>query len=109
MRKHRERFVWESVMLLSDKGEKSMWVTALMLTLYSFVCGSLVGMYAFLTFPVNLVCSVGALYLGYRFFKRYETKGVRIWFVSLSVLFYFIFLFMMSVVTYMKQMPAPAV
>lgn len=95
-------------MLLSDKGEKSMWVSALMLTLYSFVCGSMVGLYAFLTFPVNLVCSLGALYLGYRFFKRYETKGVRIWFVSLSVLFYFIFLFMMSVVTYMKQMPAPA-
>ncbi|MCE5167948.1 hypothetical protein LQV63_01275 [Paenibacillus profundus] len=85
-----------------------MWRTRLMLVLYSFVCGSLVGMYAFLKLPLNLVCSLGALFLGIRFFKRYETKGMRIGFILLAILFYFVFVFVMSMAIYMQQMPAPA-
>jgi len=35
--------------------------------------------------------SLGALYGGVQFFKRYEERGTRIWFVVLTVVFYFIF------------------
>jgi hypothetical protein len=36
------------------------------------------------------VFSLGALYAGVQFFKRYETRGSRITFVVLTVVFYFI-------------------
>lgn len=62
----------------------------------------------FLNFPLNIICSLGALLLGIRFFKRNPTKGMRIGLILLSILFYFIFVFMMSVYLYMQQMPAPA-
>ncbi|CAH8709676.1 hypothetical protein M5W83_04800 [Paenibacillus thiaminolyticus] len=91
-----------------EKGRVPMWRTALTLASYSFVCGTLVGFYAFLNFPLNIICSLGALLLGIRFFKRNPTKGMRIGLILLSILFYFVFVFMMSVYLYMQQMPAPA-
>ncbi|UHA74028.1 hypothetical protein [Paenibacillus sp. 481] len=83
--------------------------TALSLTLYSFACGSLVGLYPFLPLPLNLVCSLGAFLLGIRFFKRYETRKMRFGFIALAVLYCLVSIFFMAMVIHTNKLPGVAI
>ncbi|MDQ0899966.1 MULTISPECIES: hypothetical protein [unclassified Paenibacillus] len=63
----------------------------LWLLMYSLLCAVLLTCFSNIHGISKYVFSLGALYLGMRFFRKFEQVGFRIWFVVISVLFYFIF------------------
>ncbi|WP_195572975.1 hypothetical protein [Paenibacillus sp. 1001270B_150601_E10] len=80
------------------------WKNALLAGFWSFAVGTLVGMYAFIQPPFNILCSVGALLLVIFFFRKFQTRGIRIAFVLLSIVYFILFIFMMSFYLYTIQM-----
>ncbi|MCR8845268.1 hypothetical protein NQ117_16405 [Paenibacillus sp. SC116] len=91
------------------KGERGLnWRQALTLGATSFLCGSLIGWYAFIPFPYNLIASLGAFFVGVWFFRKFETRGMRITFVVLSIFYLFAFLVLMAMVEYTKKLPINA-
>ncbi|MEW9697813.1 hypothetical protein [Paenibacillus sp. SI8] len=61
------------------------------LFIYSIICGVLLTLYTNIHDMSKFLFSLGALYAGIRFFRRYEQTSLRVWFIVLSVLLYFIF------------------
>jgi hypothetical protein len=58
---------------------------------YGILCGVLLTLYTNIHDMSKFLFSLGALYAGIRFFRRFEQTGLRVWFIVLSVLLYFIF------------------
>ncbi|MFC5453109.1 hypothetical protein [Paenibacillus aestuarii] len=77
----------------------------LWLFIYSVLCGVLLTLYTNLHDMSKFIFSLGALYAGIRFFRRYEQTGQRVWFIVLSVLFYFIFSFGFALYTQVRITP----
>ncbi|UJF35280.1 hypothetical protein [Paenibacillus hexagrammi] len=61
----------------------------LWLFIYSLMCGVLLTLYTNIHDMSKFLFSLGALYAGIRFFRRFEEKAHRIWFIVLSVVIYF--------------------
>jgi len=65
--------------------------------LWLFVCSMLIGalLVAFTMFPPfwRVIFSLGALFLGIRFFGRYDRLAMRVWLVILSIVFFVVFTF----------------
>lgn len=74
----------------------------LWLFIYSILCGVLLTLYTNIHDMSKFIFSLGALYAGIRFFRRFEQKGLRIWFIVLSVILYFIFSFAFALYTHMN-------
>lgn len=63
----------------------------LKLLLFSFIAGHLLLIFSWMgTSIFRYIYSLGALFIGFYFFKTYESKWMRISFVLVSLLFYFI-------------------
>jgi len=58
---------------------------------YSIAGGLLLMLFAQIQDIIRYVFSLGAFFLGIHFFKRYESKGMRIAFIVLGVIWYFLF------------------
>ncbi|MCG7407595.1 hypothetical protein MH117_09180 [Paenibacillus sp. ACRRX] len=84
------------------------WRTALTTGFFSFLCGTLVGWYAFLPMPFNLLSSVGALIAGVWFFRKFDSRKMRIAFIVLSIFYMVLFLILMSLYITVSQMPIPS-
>ncbi|WP_261305920.1 hypothetical protein [Paenibacillus andongensis] len=63
----------------------------LWLLMYSLLCAVLLACFSNMHDVTKYIFSLGALYVGMRFFRRFEQIGFRIWFIVISVLLYFIF------------------
>ncbi|MZQ81669.1 hypothetical protein GQF01_05920 [Paenibacillus sp. 5J-6] len=63
----------------------------LWLFLYSLVCAVLLACFSNIHDFTKYIFSLGALYLGMRFFRRFEGLGFRIWFIVIAVILYFMF------------------
>ncbi|KQX61158.1 MULTISPECIES: hypothetical protein [unclassified Paenibacillus] len=63
----------------------------LWLLMYSLLCAILLACFSNIHDVSKYIFSLGALYVGMRFFRRFEQIGFRIWFIVIAVLFYFIF------------------
>lgn len=63
----------------------------LWLLIYSVLVGILLTLYASLHDYSKFLFSIGAVYAGIRFFRRFEQTSLRIWFILLSIFFYFAF------------------
>jgi hypothetical protein len=61
------------------------------LLVYCILCGILLTLYSNIHDMSKFIFSLGAIYAGIRFFRRYESKGMRIWFIVLSVILYLVF------------------
>ncbi|MGZ9584741.1 hypothetical protein [Paenibacillus marinisediminis] len=84
------------------------WQKALFTGFMSFSAGTLLGIYTLLAGPVKFIFSMGALGVAFYFFKKYDTKGIRIAFVVLSFLYALLFVFLATAVIYMTNMPQPS-
>lgn len=73
---------------------------AFMITAYAFVCGLLLSLFALIDGLFRFAFSLGALFLGIRFFRDFETMGSRIWFIALSIFFYFVLTIIITMVLY---------
>lgn len=71
--------------------------------LFGLLCGGLIFTFSILQDLFKYLFSLGALYVGYRFFIRNESRGMRIGFVAASVGFYFIYTFFYAVYLFMSQ------
>ncbi|MDQ1913188.1 hypothetical protein RAC89_22590 [Paenibacillus sp. GD4] len=75
---------------------------------FSLLCAIFLSLFSHIQDLLKYVFSLGALFAGIQFFKRYEERSLRIWFVALTIVFYFIFAFIYAVYVAMQQMPAPS-
>ncbi len=66
-------------------------IKTLWLLLWSFLAGHLLLIFSWSDFSIfRYIYSLGALFIGIYFFKTYESKWMRINFVVVAILFYFI-------------------
>jgi hypothetical protein len=73
---------------------------------FSVLCAALLCLFSQIQDLLKYIFSLGALYVGIQFFKRYESRGMRIAFVVTTVLFYFIFAVFYAVYLAAKQQQA---
>ncbi|GIO55457.1 hypothetical protein ACTHSJ_01585 [Paenibacillus cellulositrophicus] len=81
---------------------------ALYLTLASIGTGLLLGIFSILKSPFNAIASLIAVVLAIYYFRKNERKGLRIGYVIFSILYYLLFIFMLSVYQFYQLSPASA-
>ncbi|WP_248926441.1 hypothetical protein [Paenibacillus hamazuiensis] len=76
---------------------------------YSIVCALLLTLFSQIQDMLKYLFSLGALYTGIQFFRRYDTKGPRIAFVIVSVVLFFVFSIAYAMYLYIKtgEIPNP--
>jgi len=77
----------------------------LWVVLYVMLAGGSLVIYTLIDSVLKYIFSLIALYIGIRFFRRFETIGVRVAFFILSVLFYFIVLLGYNIFDYINSNP----
>ncbi|CAG7603800.1 hypothetical protein PAESOLCIP111_00633 [Paenibacillus solanacearum] len=75
---------------------------------YSVICAALLLLFSQIQDFLKYVFSLGALYLGIHFFRRYESRGMRIAFVATSVVLYFVFTIIYAMYLFVQQHPTGA-
>lgn len=76
------------------------------LILFSTICAVLLGTYSLFP-PGNLwkyIFSLGALYTGFQFFRRNEERGLRIAFVVVTIVLFFVFAVIFSLIQTAQQL-----
>ncbi|TVY08751.1 hypothetical protein [Paenibacillus cremeus] len=73
---------------------------------FSLLCAGMLTLFSQIQDLLKYLFSLGALYVGIQFFKRYETRSMRIAFVVTTVLFYFIFAVFYAIYLTMQQQQA---
>lgn len=81
---------------------------SLWLTLASLGTGLLLGIFSILKSPFNAVASLIAVVLALYYFRKNERKGLRIGYVVFSILYYLLFIFMLSVYQFYQLPPSSA-
>ena len=71
--------------------------TGMWIVLYSMVVGLLLVLFTSISIIMRYVFSLGAIFIGIRFFSKFEKLSHRLWFIGLSILF-FIFFTVLSVI-----------
>ncbi|XEC96983.1 hypothetical protein AB6A23_10845 [Paenibacillus tarimensis] len=90
---------------LEELNEPSRFRTAMGVLFYSLACGLLLSIFSFVPGLFRYAFSLGALLLGIRFFRNYEKLSLRVIFIVLSIVFYFITAVIVSIVLFMQGMP----
>ncbi|OMF37513.1 hypothetical protein BK133_05515 [Paenibacillus sp. FSL H8-0548] len=70
---------------------------------YAFLTGLMLTVFSLIEEFYRYLFSLLALYLGIRFFRRFETLGLRIGYFVLSVIFYLLIAVIVSMFIYVKQ------
>lgn len=79
--------------------------TAFWLIGYSFVAGLLLAIFAQIEDFIRYLFSLLALYIGIRFFRRFETAGLRIAFFVLAIIVYLLASVIIEAVAYLRDNP----
>jgi hypothetical protein len=77
--------------------------TAFWLLGYTFLAGLMLAVFSMITEIYRYLFSLLALYIGIRFFRRFETLGLRITFFVLSIVFYLLITVIVAAVIYMRD------
>jgi uncharacterized membrane protein YjjP (DUF1212 family) len=77
---------------------------------YSLLCAVLLSLFSQIQDLLKYLFSLGALYMGVQFFKRYEEMGMRIAFVISTIVLYFLIaiVYAMYLAVQSGQMPPSA-
>ncbi|NIK75712.1 putative membrane protein [Paenibacillus castaneae] len=86
---------------MNDRLKTALWVVA-----YAFVVGLLLTIFAQMTEFYRYLFSLLALYIGIRYFRRFETLGLRITFFALAIVFYLLTTVVMAIFIYVRENPA---
>ncbi|WP_169083144.1 hypothetical protein [Paenibacillus sp. PL91] len=68
---------------MNEKLKTTFWLLG-----YTFLAGLMLAIFSMLTEIYRYLFSLLALYIGIRFFRRFETVGLRITFFVLAIIFY---------------------
>ncbi|WP_127534155.1 hypothetical protein [Paenibacillus kobensis] len=93
---------------LRDLDEENKTRTALFISLFSFLCGLCLALFASISGPIHFVFSLLAFIIGLRVFSRVDRLKPRVWFVILSIIWYLLLTTIFTMVTYVRDNPLPA-
>ncbi|WP_424765851.1 hypothetical protein [Paenibacillus sp. sgz302251] len=82
--------------------------TTLWLLGYTFLAGAMLAMFSLIEGMIKYLFSLLALYIGIRFFRRFDTLGIRISFFVLGIVFYLLIALTIAAVLYIRDNPLPA-
>jgi len=85
---------------MNERVKTTFWLIA-----YAFAAGTLLSLFAVLGGIIKYLFSLLALYLGFRFFRKYDSIALRILFVVVSIVFYFLSTVVMVTVNYVRDNP----
>jgi len=77
--------------------------TAFWMLGYTFLAGLMLAIFSSMTEIYRYLFSLLALYIGIRFFRRFETIGLRITFFVLSIVFYLIIAVVVAAYVFLKD------
>lgn len=69
---------------------------------YGAACALLLAAFSMIQDFLRYLFSLGAFLLGLRFFGQYETWGMRLGLIGLTLVFYFLFVFLYTVIAYAR-------
>lgn len=72
---------------------------------YAFLAGLMLAIFSMITGLTRYLFSLLALYIGIRFFRRFETLGLRITFIVLAIVFYLLLAIVIAAVNYIRDNP----
>ncbi|TDF98303.1 hypothetical protein [Paenibacillus piri] len=75
---------------------------------FSVLCAGLLTLFSQIQDLLKYIFSLGALFTGIQFFKKYESRGMRIAFVITTIVLYFIFAVIYAIYLTIKAGPLPA-
>ncbi|WP_028611114.1 hypothetical protein [Paenibacillus harenae] len=87
---------------MNERLKTTLWVIG-----YTLLAGSCLAIFSVLTEIYRYIFSLLAIYIGIRFFRRFETLGLRIAFFALGIFFYFLVAVIIAMVLYLRDNPQP--
>lgn len=88
-----------------DEQERSPWMTGLIITLHSLLAGVLLSLFAHTAQFHKYIFSLVALYIGIRFFKRFDKLSHRIIFIVLAIVIYFVCAIVYAMYLFIQEHP----
>ncbi|MFC4775484.1 hypothetical protein ACFO9Q_01625 [Paenibacillus sp. GCM10023252] len=79
------------------------WKIAFWLIWYAFLCGGMLALFATIPSLLRFGFSLLAIYIGIRFFRRFEGIGLRAGFIGLSVFYYLLLTLIIALVRYAQN------
>ncbi|RJE90550.1 hypothetical protein D3P07_00095 [Paenibacillus sp. 1011MAR3C5] len=79
--------------------------TSLVVMFYSLLTGICMALFTQIEGFVKFLFSLLALYIGIRYFRRFETVGMRVLYIVLALVFTFITILSFVVYTFQQQNP----
>ncbi|MCU6708946.1 hypothetical protein M6D81_09460 [Paenibacillus sp. J5C_2022] len=79
--------------------------TAFWVVLYAFLAGFALALFAQITPIIRYAFSLLALVIGIRFFRLYDTIGLRVAFIVTAIIFYFLVAIAFAIYQYMRENP----
>lgn len=82
--------------------------TALIVIMFSFVCGLCLSMFATIPGPIKYLFSLLALIIGIKMFGKLDRVGPRVWFIILSIIWYLVLTVIIAFVQFAQENPMPS-
>lgn len=79
--------------------------TTFWVLLYAVLTGISLSLFTQIEGFIKYVFSLLALYIGIRFFRRYETLGLRALYISLSIVLFLLSAVIIAIIVYIQQNP----
>lgn len=79
--------------------------TALWVLFYATLAGASLTLFSTIPSLIKYIFSLLTIYIGIRFFRRFETIGLRITFIALSIVLYFLFVIIVTMIQYLSEHP----
>ncbi|MFC6331252.1 hypothetical protein ACFP56_01340 [Paenibacillus septentrionalis] len=79
--------------------------TVFWVLLYAVMAGGSLALFSLITAFVKYLFSLLAIYIGIRFFRRYETIGLRITFIALAIVMYFLIVVIIASIQFIVDNP----
>jgi hypothetical protein len=86
---------------MNEKLKTTFWLLG-----YTFLAGLMLALFSMLTEIYRYLFSLLALYIGIRFYRRYETIGLRITFFVLAIIFYLLIAVVVAAFVFLRDNPA---
>jgi hypothetical protein len=79
--------------------------TAMWVLWYAVLAGASLALFSLIPSLIKYIFSLLTIYIGIRFFRRFETLGLRITFIVLSIVLYFVFVVITTLIQYIIDNP----
>ncbi|MOA36823.1 hypothetical protein D3C78_1583690 [compost metagenome] len=87
---------------MNERLKTTLWVIG-----YTFLAGLLLAVFSVLGGVIKYVFSLLALYIGIRYFRRFETLGLRITFFVLAIFFFLLIAVIIAAINFVRENPLP--